>query len=249
MNNKKKLKKIKELLEMKENGIIDEVIFESRKSKIINSTPFKPKNKSLIIFAIIFALILSSSIFGTITYINYINQENLKKVEAERVALLLKQEQQNFENKKNEIKQIRNEIVALEHKLLDEQTNFCDSAFGTIYYINFPNYYDDWIKQLNSMKNNTDQIVQYYSELSFKSFLLKENLNFKDDPAYGHMCEYVYNDLVNIIKTFNERIEKYNNVAVNFSKPIYLDEFNSDYDKEVDLNEDGEISSPYKSFK
>lgn len=257
MNNKKKLKKVKDLLEMKDNGIIDEEKFELLKNNLINKPPFRLSKKSVIIISALLIVGIAATSIGFISYKNYIDRENAKRKELERIELVQKQEQQRKEQeqKKNEeekaeFSKLANEMYSLYGEIYNSKSEFSDSAFfAKLYLINYPNYYSKWISELNELKSKTIELENFLYRIKNTKFQKSENKARIDDLIVK--CEISHNDLFVIVREFNNILVDYNKWAKNYNSigddsVIYLDSYAaSDFSIEIDFNNDGNKSNVY----
>jgi type II secretory pathway pseudopilin PulG len=242
MNDFKKLKMVKKLSELKENGIIDDAEFENRKEKILHRKPFWSKDK-IIIFTCVTIIIIVISVLAAITHYNASVQEESKK-EAQVAARASSAAEQVQREKYLDIIQKESDLGSL---VFNEYGNFENSAFGQLYYINFPDHYNDWNSQLNTMKNDLSKYVAYTNqEINIPPAFLKEiGLNVNSDKI---LYESRYNDFVIIIKNYNKRLSDYNSWATNYiklgNKTELLDPYpDGGYSNEIDFNNDGKKDS------
>jgi hypothetical protein len=245
MNEFKKLKMVKKLSDLKENGIIDEAEFEIRKEKILNKKPFWTKDK-IIIASVALLLVASASTIS----VNYIN-----KVNAEKVAQVITLKKEQNEKKKaqtqlDNYEKTNNSMDNLDTQLMSEYGDFEDSAFGSIYYINFPNYYAKWNSSLDSIKSqlsqftsDTNQVINFPDNIKKELLLEPHNID-----SIKTLYESRYNDFVIIVKNYNTRLNDYDNWAKNYTssgeKADYLDPYTAGgYTSEIDFNKNGKFES------
>jgi uncharacterized FlaG/YvyC family protein len=252
MNDFKKLKMVKKLSELKENGIIDDAEFEIRRENILHKKLFWTRKKIIIIVSVLVILVVTI-IISSLMYHDYIQKEDrVRATQSAAVAAAQKRKQEEAQQLKSEqdnYKKINDEFLSLSDTIDQELKDFNDSALGEMKYINMPDHSKDWVQQLDEIKSNLYKLKGYTDQLQFAPDGVQSVLQItKKGYALGYESEF--NDYVILIKYYNNQITDYNNWAQNYistgGKADYLDPYTaSDFTAEIDYDKDGKKTADY----